>query len=150
MKNKNYAISKAETNEVHYTEIRIPTNEFKIYGEAFVELWGGGEGSIEMDEDCFTADKLTKAVMYANLNDGQFGVETITGGRVWVEQKIKIRQFHIGENNIPFECNPNGIYIWESVVEDLEINRDEDFDAKVGDPLKGIPYTNKTKKKERK
>lgn len=143
MATKNYMVNKIETSEVHYKESAIPTNEFRMYGKSSLELWGGDKGSIEMDDAYFKADELTRAVMYANLNDGQFGCQNIISARVLVEQKIIKRRMYADEDN-----KSTDIIEWVCVADDLRITRAKDFDSNVGDPLRGIGrggYTYKEK-----
>lgn len=135
---KNYSLKDVIEKEVHYKETQTPTNEFRMRGVSTIEHWGegSGSGSIEMDEVIFQANQLTKAVMYANINDGQFGCQAINSAKVTVEQKIKVKRVYVDEDSIFYDDNSVELEQWETIVENLYVSRAKNFDEKVGDPLK--------------
>lgn len=139
MATKNYMVASIETIEVHYKETRIPTNEFRMSGTSTLMLWGDDKGSMVMDETEFNANELTRAVMYANLNDGQFGCQSIISANVTVEQKIIKRRMYADEDGVFFDDNRGADIIdWEVVADNIKVTRAKDFDEKIGDPLRGI------------
>lgn len=48
---------------------------YVVGGEATLNLWGGGQGTIEMNET--TIDELTIENILKSINDGGFGCESI-------------------------------------------------------------------------
>ena len=48
---------------------------YVVGGEALLNLWGGGQGTIEMNET--TIDNLTIENILKSINDGGFGCESI-------------------------------------------------------------------------
>ena len=146
---KNYAVKDTVRKEVHYRDIVVPTNEFEMNGISTIELWGGGLGYIQMDSTTFKADKLTKAVMFANLNDGQFGCQKIKSAKVSVEQKFVTTRLYADEDgNFSDDNVSTEIIHWENIVVDLYVS-EKDFDETVGDPLRvvgrgGYEYKEKT------
>jgi len=48
-----------------------------IGGESVISLWGGGEGTIKMDETFIPNDKISKQNILRCVNDGGFGCESI-------------------------------------------------------------------------
>jgi hypothetical protein len=135
MAKKQYQLSKSE-KEVHYKEFREPTTFFSIEGVATIDLWGDGSGSIEMDVASFQAHKLTKAVIYANLNDGQFGCQDILSANVTVEQKVKVTRIYANEDGVFFDDNKTLFEEYETVIDNMYISKKKDFDEKVGHPNK--------------
>ena len=50
---------------------------YSIEGEAVLNLWGGGQGTIEMNTIRINKDELTVENILSAINDGQFGCESI-------------------------------------------------------------------------
>ena len=50
---------------------------YSIEGEAILNLWGGGQGTIEMNTIRINKDELTVENILSAINDGQFGCESI-------------------------------------------------------------------------
>lgn len=50
---------------------------YSIEGEAVLNLWGGGQGTIEMNTIRINKDALTVENILSAINDGQFGCESI-------------------------------------------------------------------------
>ena len=50
---------------------------YSIEGEAVLNLWGGGQGTIEMKKVRINKDELTVENILSAINDGQFGCESI-------------------------------------------------------------------------
>ena len=50
---------------------------YSIEGEAILNLWGGGQGTIEMNTVRINKDELTVENILSAINDGQFGCESI-------------------------------------------------------------------------
>ena len=49
---------------------------YKIEGTAYLNLWGGDQGSIDMDSKTIIGS-ITKEKLLGCINDGQFGCESI-------------------------------------------------------------------------
>jgi len=60
---------------------------FIIGGTAFVNFWGGGSGSVEMDTNFLPNELMSKNNMLRCVNDGGFGVESIYGAEIYVSVK---------------------------------------------------------------
>jgi len=144
-KKKNYALVGKTEDTIFYKEYRTPTKDFIMRGTATISLWGGGTGSIEMDTVEFQADELTKAVIYANLNDGQFGCEDINSANVTIEQKIAVNRVHIDPKTLTTVKSVD-VEQYEEVVCDLYVSH-KDFDEAIGHPcrrLKGAVYNSRS------
>lgn len=50
---------------------------YSIEGEAVLNLWGGGQGTIEMNTIRINKDALTVENILLAINDGEFGCESI-------------------------------------------------------------------------
>ena len=48
-----------------------------IKGTAYLNLWGGGQGSIEMERKVVPLGQLTRAKLLGAVNDNGFGCESI-------------------------------------------------------------------------
>lgn len=49
----------------------------KVTGQAFLHMWGGGDGDIEMKPVYLKPEKATKDNILRCVNDNGFGVESI-------------------------------------------------------------------------
>ena len=50
---------------------------YSIEGESILNLWGGGQGTIEMNTIRINKDELTVENILSAINDGEFGCESI-------------------------------------------------------------------------
>jgi len=50
---------------------------WRVKGVSTVKPWGGGKGTIVMDDTFIPLGKLTKGNLHRCINDGRFGVEAI-------------------------------------------------------------------------
>lgn len=50
---------------------------YSIEGEAVLNLWGGGQGTIKMNTIRINKDELTVENILSAINDGEFGCESI-------------------------------------------------------------------------
>ena len=50
---------------------------FAIYGQASINLWGGGLGTIDMDRRFIPYEKMSRQALLDTINDGGFGCESI-------------------------------------------------------------------------
>ncbi len=66
-------------------EIIVKLSGVRITGTAVLSLWGGGEGSIQMDETTLDIKNATRENILKQVNDGQFGCEKILGADVSVD-----------------------------------------------------------------
>ena len=89
------------TEQVSYTDEITATNRYTLEGIADVTLWCGGDATIDMDRTEFESknDILTLNDIFNNLNDGQFGVQSINGANeLYVEQIFEvIRKYDNGK-----------------------------------------------------
>ena len=129
---------KKSEKEVHYKEYREPTDYYRMEGRVIIDLWGGDKGSVLMDPAYFQAKDLTKAVIYANLNDGQFGSSAIISAEVTLEQMVRVTRVYANEDGVFFGDNTTKTDEFEQIVSNLPISRVNDFDEKVGHPKRGI------------
>ena len=53
-----------------------------VGGEATLSLWGGGTGTIEMEEYFLPLDKVTPKNILRCVNDNGFGVESIDAAKI--------------------------------------------------------------------
>jgi hypothetical protein len=58
-------------------QITLQQTGYVIKGLATLNLWGGGQGEIEMNAVTIPCDKLTHKNILRCINDGQFGCESI-------------------------------------------------------------------------
>ena len=63
-------------------EITLAFTNYYVEGQAVLNLWGGGRGSIEMEP--FYVDKLPESLKELPFNDGSFGCESIDSVRITV------------------------------------------------------------------
>jgi len=49
---------------------------YMVDGEAMINLWGGGSGTIEMDKSRIPLRRMSKDNLLRCVNDGQFGCES--------------------------------------------------------------------------
>jgi hypothetical protein len=90
---------------------QVKVRGYKIKGTVKMSMWGGGEGTIEMDPVEF--DMMpTKEEIQKNINDGQFGCQSI------LEADVKL-----------LEIYDNG---GEQYMEEYHFNEEEIRDAKRG------------------
>lgn len=73
----------------------IKQTGYTIRGTAMIQCWGGGEGTIQMDETFIPTKELTKTKLLLSINDGRFGCEAIT--KAWIDVYINY------ENGFAFE-----------------------------------------------
>jgi len=57
---------------------------YLIEGEAMVNLWGGGSGTIPMDRSRIPLGKMCKDNLLRCVNDGQFGCESFQWADVMI------------------------------------------------------------------
>ena len=58
-------------------EIKLEHVGYETRGESFLTMWGGGEGSIEMNDVFIPDGKLSKTALLSCVNDARFGCESI-------------------------------------------------------------------------
>jgi len=64
--------------------ITLKQKGYRCNGYALLNLWGGGQGTVDMNWwDCGT---LNKADILKGVNDGQFGCESIESATVYVSE----------------------------------------------------------------
>jgi len=106
---------------------REPTGNFRIDGTAWITHWGEnkppkgelGSNYIQMDTDQFYSDNLTPEVILNNLNDGQFGVQSIDGATdLCIEQEVKVTKTYEDDGST-VEWKE-----WDELVADATIIRD--------------------------
>lgn len=56
---------------------------YRVTGEALLNLWGGGQGTIEMSAG-EVIGPITKEKLLACINDGRFGCESIESVHFWI------------------------------------------------------------------
>ena len=61
-------------------EITLKHTGYSVTGVALINLWGGGQGEVLMDE--VTIDEPTTENIRNAVNDGQFGCESIESATV--------------------------------------------------------------------
>jgi len=55
---------------------------YQVAGIASLDLWGGGEGTIEMNPRFIDKDKLSASTLKSCINDGGFGCQKITAAEL--------------------------------------------------------------------
>lgn len=50
---------------------------YRIEGYATINMWGGGQGIIEMTSTTFSKEHLSKDNVLGCINDGEFGCESV-------------------------------------------------------------------------
>jgi hypothetical protein len=78
-------------------EKKIKQTGITIQEIALLNLWGGGQGEIMMDEKYIPNDKISKENILRCINDGQFGCKSIE----WADVDIYINY----ENGFALEYN---------------------------------------------
>ncbi len=63
-------------------DLTIKFKGYQISGIAHLKLWGGDEGTINMDKCFIPVDELTHNRIKICINDAGFGCEKITSARV--------------------------------------------------------------------
>jgi len=63
-------------------ELNIKQIGISVEGEALINLWGGGQGTISMDRTFLPLDKATKTNILRCVNDGGFGCESIESAEI--------------------------------------------------------------------
>lgn len=63
-------------------KIELKQTGYYVSGRSWINLWGGGEGEIEMDGTFIPLDKFSKDNLCSCINDGQFGCESIESADV--------------------------------------------------------------------
>ena len=63
----------------------ITQTGFMISGEAVLELWGGGTGTIEMQPVFLPYEKMTPKNILRCVNDNGFGCESISSAIIDIE-----------------------------------------------------------------
>lgn len=115
---KNFAISKASITKI--VETKTPVNDFLIKGTALLNLWGGGQGTIEMTATRFkTKDgKLTLSDIANNLNDGGFGCKSIVKANASVFQLLSVSRVcsETGEDITEDNESAKWVEVWTGEV----------------------------------
>ena len=58
--------------------VTLELTGYEMGGTSVINLWGGGQGTIQMDIVKFSPDKKpTRAMLAKEINDGRFGCESI-------------------------------------------------------------------------
>lgn len=65
-------------------EVKLKQTGYRIEGHALINLWGGGQGWIEMDVGTIPLTKLCKSSLLSCINDGRFGCESVERAEVWI------------------------------------------------------------------
>ena len=60
---------------------------YVIAGEALIDLWGGGSGTITMDKAFLPVEHFTKDNVLRCVNDGGFGCENIRSADIDITEK---------------------------------------------------------------
>jgi len=63
-------------------ELKLRQTGITLQGVALLNLWGGGQGEIIMDERYIANDKISKENILRSINDAQFGCESIESADV--------------------------------------------------------------------
>jgi hypothetical protein len=59
-------------------QITLNLTGYEMHGTSLINLWGGGQGTMQMDIVKFPPNKKpTRAMLAKEVNDGQFGCESI-------------------------------------------------------------------------
>ena len=59
-------------------QITLDLTGYEMHGTSVINHWGGGQGTMQMDIVRFSPErKPTKAMLAKEVNDGQFGCESI-------------------------------------------------------------------------
>lgn len=117
------------------TETQRATKEFKMDGETYITHWGENRLPLDRLYECrismgtahFNADELTANVIFENLNDGKFGVQSINGGNVWVDQKIETTRVY-GDNQ-----EKEVYHTWERVLNGEIVDPESDISGMLTD-----------------
>lgn len=125
------------------TTIITPTNDFIIEGISEIRLWGGGDATIEMDKEVFTAENtLDNDIIFENLNDGKFGVEKILSApELVLSQNIKIEKEYENGKKIDYTTS-------EEIFEG-SMDRDKNLFDYDGKKIEKIEIIDKTEIEER-
>lgn len=97
--------------------LTIPLVGYLISGEATLSLWGGGTGTIPMEETTIPLNKLTKNNILACVNDNGFGCEAIIGATVDIYElydkdvRELVRTFELDEST----CRRSQKYFFKGV-----------------------------------
>lgn len=70
--------------EINKKTITLEHIGYVCGGTAYLTLWGGGNGSIEMDEWRIMKEKLSNSDIATGINDGQFGCVSIDKAEVYI------------------------------------------------------------------
>ena len=65
--------------------VTLKQTGYSISGESVLNLWGGGQGTIDISAGIIPLDKLSKENLLKCVNDGRFGCESIDCARVIIE-----------------------------------------------------------------
>lgn len=65
-------------------KITLELTSYEVRGKALINLWGGGQGFIEMDPKRFRKEDLSKDNILACINDGGFGCESVESAEIEV------------------------------------------------------------------
>lgn len=99
--------------------VMLPFEGYVIEGEAMLNLWGGGQGTVDMKCWFIPKDKWCRATLLEGINDGGFGCQSIEWADVWIYKtygefsphKVLTKQFRItGRHLLPVK---RGIQISE-------------------------------------
>ena len=63
-------------------ELKLRQTGITLQGVVLINLWGGGQGEIIMDERYIPNDKISKENILRSINDAQFGCESIESADV--------------------------------------------------------------------
>ena len=92
-------------------ELTIKHTGFLIAGTSLINLWGGGQGEVFMDET--TIDEPTTENIIKAVNDGKFGCESIEGADVYIyatyERGVKVFYDHLTFNREELSNAKRGI-----------------------------------------
>jgi len=110
---------------VSFEETRTPLGNFIVNGTARIKLWGGGSGTIQMNEieiELENPEELTQEILYAELNDGGFGCEEIVSAIVDIQQEILVEREHLDEKGNPIQMGEQFIVL-EKIYSDYRITK---------------------------
>lgn len=75
-------------------KVTLELDGYMVAGDAIVQLWGGGKGTIAMKPTYITRENWCRRTLLESINDGGFGCEEILSAKVWIYKCYGVHSPH--------------------------------------------------------
>ena len=70
-------------------EVTLKQTGYMVGGDTVINLWGGGQGKVTIDETFIPLDKLSKENLLRCINDGRFGCESFDNADLYIDDMFE-------------------------------------------------------------